>query len=250
MAIRNLIVHLVGERLVLPEPREPPAYSDEREPQKPLHVRRGSSAVKHISSILGQDDTSNENLLFFRDNRAVSESCSWLYDKESFQWWAESKEQLSGRYLWINGPPATGKSVLMGAVIDQLHSESKICAFFFFRGNNSARRTTRSFILSIIAQMASYSTNFYDRLVEIDNNQSKVSSMPTRVLWQKVLIDALFDTKEESGQPWYWVIDALDEAESPAEIVSLVGKIQSRTPIHILLTSRQSMEIHRGLHTQ
>jgi len=200
-----------------------------------------------ISTILGQEDTSNENLLFFRDNRAIADSCQWLSRKESFRWWRDGETGSQAKYLWLSAPPATGKSVLMSAVIDQLREESEICAFYFFRGNNTASRTTRSFMLSVIAQMAIHSAKFYEQLAEIDDQYTKIQSMPTRVLWQKIFVETLFNLSEGSTAPWYWVLDALDESESASEVISLVGKIQSVTPMRVLMTSRVGMDIQRVL---
>lgn len=135
----------------------------------------------------------------------------------------------------------------MSAVIDQLHDEGEICAFYFFRRNNTASRATRSFMLSIIAQMAIHSAEFYEQIAELDEEYTRIHSMPTRVLWQKIFVDTLFNVSEESTAPWYWVLDALDESESASEVISLVGKIQSATRIHVLITSRIGMEIERGL---
>lgn len=48
-------------------------------------------------------------------------------------------------------------------------------------------------------------------------------------------------------QPWFWVIDGLDEAERPSEIISLIGRIQNNTKsqIKIIIASRAGMELER-----
>lgn len=212
-------------------------------------ARRPSVALRQLSAILGQEDTNSENLLFFRDNRIVGDSCQWIFSKDSFSWWLDSKSAASGRYLWLNGPPAAGKSVLVSAIIDQLQSEGHATAFYFFRRNNTAGRTTRSFLLSIIAQMSMFYPSFYEKLAEVDSEQAKIHTMPTRVLWQKLFVDTLFEWKDPSTKEWYWIIDALDEADAPAELISFIGKINSQTPVNVLLSSRVSMDIKRSLQT-
>jgi hypothetical protein len=205
--------------------------------------------MKHLAAILGQEDTNGENLLFFRDNRILSQSCEWIYNKASYKWWYGDKPGALGHYLWLNGPPAAGKSVLMSAVIDKLETEERVCAFYFFRGNNMAQRTTKAFLLSFISQMANQIPLFYEKLAEIDTEQTKVQAMSTRVLWQRVFVNTLFEIKPNDTQPWYWLIDALDEAEVPTEVVSLIAKIKSKTPISVLVTSRPGMDIQRALQT-
>lgn len=259
--IKNLLLHTIETNIANPDKQisdknsktilasaYPPEYTTAPEP-KQAGPRRHSLAVKQLSAILGQEDTNAENLLFFRDSRVVGDSCKWIFNKESFKWWLNSKSALSGQYLWLNGPPAAGKSVLVSAIIDQLQSEGKMVAFYFFRRNNMTGRSTRSCLLSIIAQMSMYSAEFYDKLVEIDSEQTKVHSMPTRVLWQKVFVDTLFELKDTALQQWHWIIDALDEADAPAELIALIGKAKSQTPINILIASRQAMDIKRSLQT-
>ncbi|RYP19860.1 hypothetical protein DL765_003114 [Monosporascus sp. GIB2] len=105
------------------------------------------------------------------------------------------------------------------------------------------RRTTRAFLLSIAAQMAIYLPAFYERLIEIDQDHMNIHSMSTRILWQKVFVDTLFELPMD--QPWYFVLDALDEAEKPNEVVAYLGKIQSRAQIRILMSSRLGMDLDR-----
>lgn len=210
-------------------------------------TRRPSGSVKHLSQILGQEDASQEDLLFFRDSRMVAHSCNWIYDKEGFDWWSgdpdDTMQTSNVRYLWLKGKPAMGKSVLMSAVIDKMHSEGKVCAYYFFRFNNALRRTTKAFMLSVIAQLAISVPEFYERLVEIDQDHATIHSMSTRILWQKVFVDTLFELPLE--QPWYLVLDGLDEAEKPGEVVSFVGKIQFKTHIKVLIASRNWMDLDR-----
>ncbi|GJN82786.1 hypothetical protein PLIIFM63780_006331 [Purpureocillium lilacinum] len=70
--------------------------------------------------------------------------------------------------------------------------------------------------------MAIHSAKFYEQLAEIDDQYTKIQSMPTRVLWQKIIVETLFNLSEGSTAPWYWVLDALDESESASEVISLI----------------------------
>jgi len=98
-------------------------------------------------------------------------------------------------------------------------------------------------MLSILSQMATHIPQVFDRLTELDEEHASIRSLPTRLLWQKVFIDILF--KLECFEPWYWVIDGLDEAEQPNEIISLIGKIQARTCIKLISASRTNPDIER-----
>lgn len=227
----------------------PPEYTAGSGAKLGTAMRRPSLAARQLFDILGQHDTNGENLLFFRDNRVVEHSCQWIFNKDSFKCWADPNATGPGQYLWLYGPPAAGKSVLVSAIIDKLQLENRPTAFYFFRRNNASGRTTRSFLLSLVAQMSMHSLEFYEKLVDIDAQQAKIHSMPTRVLWRKIFIDTLFEIQDFTENQWYWMIDAMDEAESPSELISLIGKIHYQTPINVFITSRVGMDIKRSLQT-
>lgn len=104
-------------------------------------------------------------------------------------------------------------------------------------------RTTRAFLLSVIAQMAKEIPDFYDRLMEIDKDIAKIHSMSTRILWQKVFVDVLFQITR--GQTWFWVFDASDKAEKPGEVISFISKIPPELCVRVLVTSRVGVELER-----
>lgn len=205
----------------------------------------GQLTSKQLSQMLGYEDSSEEDLLFQRDSRAVYDSCSWICEKEAYQQWQEPDNLPKVQYLWLKGQPGTGKSVLMSSVVDQLQDDNQLCVYYFFRENSAAKRTTRSFLLSTLAQMVACLPEFYNHLAEMDKDHAKIQSMSTRLLWQKLFLGTLFMI--EQPQPWFWVIDGLDEAERPSEIISLIGRIQNNTKsqIKIIIASRAGMELER-----
>lgn len=255
ITIRNLLLHIIDSRInsysnadhstnLEAIPTKEVSENAETAPQ------RQKLDLKKLSTILGQEDTNEENLLFFRDQRMTEKSCEWIFDRGYFQWWLNSESQNSGRCLWLSGPPAAGKSVLASAIIDRLQQEGQAIAFYFFRRSDTVKHTTRSFLLSVIAQTAIRSLDFYEKLIEIDTEQSKIRSMSVRVLWQKLFLDTIFELEELASTQRYWIIDALDESENASEIISLLGKIKSNTPINVLFVSRISMDIKRSVLAQ
>lgn len=70
--------------------------------------------------------------------------------------------------------------------------------------------------------------------------------MKANVIWEKLFEGILF--KMDLGFPIYWIVDALDEAESPSLVANLLSKIESATPIKILLVSRMTQELSISLH--
>lgn len=56
-------------------------------------------------------------------------SCMWFMNGEDFHRWLD--EDSNTRYFWLKGPPATGKSIMVAHVIDQL--DSCRCNQFYFQ---------------------------------------------------------------------------------------------------------------------
>ncbi len=67
--------------------------------------------------------------------------------------------------------------------------------------------------------------------------------MPTRILWQKIFVETLFQL--DFKQSWYLIIDGLDESDNPGGLISFIGKIRSETPVKVLVTSRHGVELDR-----
>lgn len=197
---------------------------------------------KDLVKLLGTGDAHEEDLLTFRDLR-MRESCQWVENKEGFRWLLTVENQLYPKYLWLKAHPAMGKSVLMSYIIDHLCEEDQPCTYYFFRFNNARKRTTRAFLLSSALQFANMLPQYYAHLVQHVDETSKITLLSNRILWQKLFADALFDI--EWPKPCFWVIDALDEAENPAEIISYLGKIRETTGLRVLVTSRHDNTLAR-----
>lgn len=191
---------------------------------------------------MGAGDAHEEDQLTFRDLR-LADSCQWIEDKEGFRWLLIVEDQFFPKYLWIRGHPATGKSILISHIIDRLREDDRPCAYYFFRSNNARKRTTRAFLLSSARQFAMMLPQYYAHLLQHLDETSKILTLSSRVLWQKLFADALFDINWP--RPCFWVIDALEEAENPTEVVSLLGKIRQTTGLRILVTSRYDNSIGR-----
>lgn len=212
-------------------------------PANQVYEPRVTLSLTRLSQVLGQDDRVEDDLLFLLDSRVTGDSCQWIYEKEDFEWWCENPETKQTCYLWIRGPPAFGKSVLASSIVERLQEEGRNCAYYFFRANDAVGRTSRSFLLSIVAQAAKEIPEFYERLIAIDEGGAHIVSMSTRILWKKLFVDALF--KCHSDQTSYWILDGLDEAENPGEVVSFIGKIPKKSQVRVLVTSRARIDLER-----
>lgn len=154
---------------------------------------------------------------------------------------------MDTQLLWLTGIPAAGKSVLSAYIIEYLQREGKDCQYFFFRDGDSKMRTSGSFLRSIALQLAERHESVRDSLVMLYQDGIRLGTAEARMIWQKAFVATIF--RIQFPQPLYWVIDALDEAESSPSIVQMFGNIQSAlSPLRIFVTSRRTDPLANAFH--
>ena len=191
-------------------------------------------------------------------------SCEWLTEHSSFRDWLQCdimdanptiKAITSGpsnmvpRFLWLNGPPGSGKSVASGHVIRYLESFNLDCAYFFFKSNEKPSLT--QLLLSMALQMAE--SNFQIRhtfLAMMEEGESIDSHSDHIMVWNNIFLGRIF--KMALSQPQYWVIDALDECSSRplATLMSMFARIEPTVPLRIFITSRPNGHVERLLNQE
>ncbi|KAL8861263.1 MAG: hypothetical protein Q9178_002479 [Gyalolechia marmorata] len=197
---------------------------------------------KRLEEILGIQETPSNDFNLYR-SEAIEGSCRWVTKKQSFMEWAQPSDN-SPKIYWMTGPPATGKSTVAAFVAEHLQSgflESN-CQYHFVRSAHQFKRTASYCLRSIAFQFALWNESFRSRLLEM-NEESGISFRSEKfpLVWEKLFVGLIF--KIPFSGPLFWVIDALDESESPTILVNLFKKIQSLYPIRIFLTSRVNQEL-------
>ncbi|KAK4135705.1 hypothetical protein BT67DRAFT_258354 [Trichocladium antarcticum] len=191
-------------------------------------------------------------------------SCEWLTAHPSFQDWLPCDMMDAGpaikaitagppkmipRFLWLTGPPGSGKSVAAGHVIRYLGSYNLDCAYFFFKSNEKPSLT--QLLLSMALQMAE--SNFQIRhtfLAMMEEGESIDSHSDHIMVWNNIFLGRIF--KMALSQPQYWVIDALDECSSRAlaTLMSMFSRIEPSVPLRIFITSRPNGHVERLLNQE
>ncbi|KAK0706330.1 hypothetical protein B0T26DRAFT_755844 [Lasiosphaeria miniovina] len=206
-------------------------------------------------------------------NRVVDKlhdgSCEWLTEHASFQDWLvedpseadsnmkvttlnPSRQEPAGsapRYLWLNGPPGSGKSVASTHVIRHLESYNLDCAYFYFKANE--RFSISHMLLSLALQMAE--SNFQIRhtfLAMIEEGETINSQSDHTMVWSNLFLGRIF--KMTLSQPQYWVIDALDECPSKAlsVLLPMFARIDPSFPLKIFMSSRPNGLVERLLNQE
>ncbi|KAL8907648.1 MAG: hypothetical protein Q9207_001300 [Kuettlingeria erythrocarpa] len=198
--------------------------------------------MKRLEEILGIQESPSHDFNLYR-SEAFEGSCRWVTKKSSFLEWTQPSGNAPKIY-WMTGPPATGKSTVAAFVADYLQSaflESN-CQYHFVRSAHQFKRTASYCLRSIAFQFALSNESFRSRLMAM-NEESGITfrSEKFTLVWEKLFVGLMF--KIPFSGPLFWVIDALDESESPSTLVNLFRNIQSLYPIRIFLTSRVNQEL-------
>lgn len=172
--------------------------------------------------------------------QALPVSCEWLHQRESFRRWRDVSDTRH-RVLWLTGMMGAGKSTLAAKTIDHIQ-KGMPCMFHFFVASQP-ETTSVTFCLRVIAfQLATAYPEFAQRLVRL-NEDTKLfaTTQKFQIIWETIFENIAF--KMDFGSPQCWVLDGLDEADTPHELVVSLLKMQSRTPIKLLFLSRPDIEL-------
>ncbi|OAL74762.1 hypothetical protein A7D00_0356 [Trichophyton violaceum] len=214
------------------------------------------SAKPKPAEILSPSPITLENVLGIKEvgsdlevirQRVQPGSCRWILEKKEFKRWTEDNSPgLS--ILWLTGLPATGKTTLSSFIIDYLSQGlfPASCQYHFFQAEQHDTRTPSYFLRSIAFQIAEVYDEFRSRLLEMNRSSGiLLSSQKHNVIWEKIFEGLLF--RLNLGEQLFWVLDGIDEAESPSTLVTLISKINSATPIKVILVSRETRDLSAAL---
>lgn len=188
-----------------------------------------------------------------RDLLTVSEklhqgTCEWITQHKNFHRWVDIADSSSwgtldhGRHdtqpriLWLSGPPGSGKSVTTSHVVKYLTSFNMDCCYFFFK--NDTKLGIASLLLSMAYQMAEFSSEIRQVFLSMISNGETINTQDHTVIWNNLFQGRLFQVN--FTQPFYWVIDGLDECpkKSLVSLIQVFSRLEARIPIRIFMTSR------------
>ncbi|KAJ9609217.1 hypothetical protein H2200_006989 [Cladophialophora chaetospira] len=196
-----------------------------------------SKVAEDVRKLLGITHTPADDLNAFR-KRWVSGSCEWILENDAVQAWLT--EPSESQLLWYNAPPASGKSVLSSFIIHHLQRNRYDCQFYFFNYRDQTRRSLVGMVKSLAHQMCCDLPDFGAEVLAALPEDSQLDKSDYRLLWQR-LFETHFFTNDLK-HPLFWVVDGLDESESPDSVIGLLEDLLSRskTTIKILVTGRRS----------
>ena len=213
--------------------------------------------MKLISNALDLTQRPERDLLNMQGQQHKG-SCEWLTTSEGFQTWLNcdySRDDLDHepldtsqisqppRFLWLKGPPGSGKSIASGHVIKYLDSNNLDCSYFFFKSN--AKATVTQLLLNLAYQMAESNYDVRQIFLTMIRDGEEVNTQDHTVIWNNIFLGRLF--KISFSQPQFWVIDALDEclSKSLTSLIQMFAKIDSTVSLQVFVSSRSNARVER-----
>ncbi|KAE8443666.1 hypothetical protein EG329_001524 [Mollisiaceae sp. DMI_Dod_QoI] len=168
----------------------------------------------------------------------------WLTDTDdTFQQW----KALPNSKLWLNGIPGAGKTVLCGAVIDELlqeQSDTTAVAFFFCDYKDAATHDPVNVLSSIATQLAQQNAAAFTLLEQYYGQLQPETPIKRRQLTIKDLVRLVVDISTKYNKV-YIIADGLDECGDNVSVVaqSLSKLAQEATSLSIAIFSRRDEDI-------
>lgn len=181
-------------------------------------------------------------------------SCQWLTEDEKFLSWLGLEPNCDGdgrvgtirtsldpRFIWLCGPPGSGKSIASGHIISYLDANGFDVSYFFFKA--ASHSTVAQLLLSLAYQMAETNPQIRQDLLTIIKGGSIVNYQDYTTIWNIVFLGCVFKT--QFLQPQYWVIDALDECprDSLISLVYMLSRVNQKIPLKIFVSSRPERKV-------
>lgn len=195
-----------------------------------------------LRKLFGIYEASDDDFTSFR-RRWVPGTCEWMLSQPHMKAWLGKIPESS--VLWFTAPPASGKSVAATYIINHLQERGNTCLYFFFKFGDQAKRTLNMLLRSIAFQIATQVPCIRNPLLELSSAGLNFEKTDARIIWQRVFEAHVFSLSLKT--PLFWVIDGLDESESPRDVLTLLSSINnSNTPVRVLIISRETEALVRA----
>jgi hypothetical protein len=170
------------------------------------------------------------------------------------QWYLQGRQYKSWKtrkasFTWLHGSVGSGKTVLSAGIIEDLRDfcnedTTRSLAFFFFDFHDPRKQEPIYMVKSLISQLSGSFSNLpgpMQFLYAICGNGKWPAS-------DQQLLRALRDSLALLTSSFI-VLDALDECDVTDKLFDVLEEMQSwrESSLHVLLTSRDTMEMRDGL---
>ncbi len=207
--------------------------------KRPATNGRESQDLKHLLAIT---ELPGMDYSFFRD-QWIQGTSDWILQDTEYLKWLHGPDPLP-RLLWINGGAAAGKSVMSSFIVNNLVEQGATCQYFFIRFGHQKKRSLSLILRTIAYEISQIWPDFSHKVLELKGEGIDFETADSRTVWECIFKLILFQMDDHKHDPLYWIIDGLDEADDPQNVIKFLSSVSSSLiPIRILLTSRNSPEM-------
>ncbi|KAL9598746.1 MAG: hypothetical protein Q9219_004304 [cf. Caloplaca sp. 3 TL-2023] len=242
--VTNLAYHIPGSMKMLPSSLK---EKESSEPDAALKMIRESFVESDRREILDwldalkYDDELAKNVSSHLDG-----TCKWILDDPSyFAWRFQETADTGAKFLWVNGPPGFGKTVLTAWVIQHMRETLKSPVAYCFSSTH-ARKTDEydGIVRTWIAQLAQSDIRVLN-LCKIERRRQNARRASLQDIWN------LLREVSIEVSPCAFVLDGLDEFSSTEDarigfLKKLKNSIRS-TSVKVWISSRDEVDIHSEL---
>ena len=154
--------------------------------------------------------------------------------------WARDNSHEAPRVFWIHGVAGCGKSAVAVTISQCLNDSRRLSGTFFCKREEEERRNPFRLLGSLAYYFASSNRSFKVALLELCEGNDVVAEKDLHLMAERWLKTPLTRTKYvETDAPVVFVIDALDECASNADIGKILIRVASIARwIKLIVTSR------------
>ncbi|KAG2049526.1 ankyrin, partial [Suillus hirtellus] len=172
------------------------------------------------------------------------DTCTWVFGMKAFHRWRTPPTVQRGKFLWINGKPGAGKTVIVSAIINELLACGETPVYFYcdFRHERTTDGAIilRSLLVQLLRQArVDWSSEFTD----LFRRKSEGAEAPVDIA---VLCDLICRSLRFLRRP-IAIIDALDECKRVRTFLTRLVRIVNDGELRLLITSRTEPAISSAL---
>lgn len=192
--------------------------------------------MRTLAGYLGQNDMPDNDLANLQD-RQMEGTCEWFTNDAEYKTWRAGGGEVP-KLLWLIGKPGTGKSTLAAHVVRRIYDSNLECSYFFFRHGDRSKSSVAYMLRSFAYQMALTNPQIRAELLSMHESGVTIGADDEITFWRAAFVSRIFRT--DFHQPYYWIVDALDECGDFNCLLPMLAKIDRKVPLRLLVTSRPS----------
>ncbi|KAG9314893.1 hypothetical protein JVU11DRAFT_3995 [Chiua virens] len=166
-------------------------------------------------------------------------TCAWLPETNQYSTWRNSEDS----FLWLQGKPGAGKTILATSVIDTIRKtlqEGEFIGFFYCDFRNERATNAAGVMRSILCQLLRKLCNGAGQdLIQLVDDMVKELTEGTSILkYADSLASFISRTAIQFDYQPFVVIDALDECQDIENLLQALRQLSSSKGIRLFVTSR------------